>query len=120
MSQRSFFIYSFGNILFEAIRRKNSTKDIDVLADVMKKYEDLNITIEGHTDNIGTAAYNKKLSQKRADSVKKYLIEKSGIAAKRLTAKGFGLEKPIASNKTKEGRQKNRRVEAAVDYIIKK
>jgi OOP family OmpA-OmpF porin len=110
-------------VLFDfdkATIKGNYSKDIDALGDVMKKYEDLNITIEGHTDNIGTAAYNKKLSQRRADAVKKYLVEKSGIDAKRLTAKGFGLEKPIASNKTKEGRQKNRRVEAAVDYIIKK
>jgi len=110
-------------VLFDfdkATIKGNYSKDIDVLGDVMKKYEDLSITIEGHTDNIGTAAYNKKLSQRRADAVKKYLVEKSGIDAKRLTAKGFGLEKPIASNKTKEGRQKNRRVEAAVDYIIKK
>ena len=101
----------------------NYSKDIDALADVMKKYEDLNVTIEGHTDNINRSKnpnYNKKLSQRRADAVKKYLVEKSGIDAKRLTAIGFGAEKPIASNKTEEGRQKNRRVEAAVDYIIKK
>jgi OOP family OmpA-OmpF porin len=101
----------------------NYSKDIDALADVMKKYEDLNVTIEGHTDNLnrsGKPNYNKKLSQRRADAVKKYLVEKSGINAKRLTAIGFGEEKPIASNETEEGRQKNRRVEAAVDYIIKK
>jgi len=101
----------------------NYSKDIDALADVMKKYEDLNVTIEGHTDNLNRSKnpnYNKKLSQRRADAVKKYLVEKSGINAKRLTAIGFGAEKPIASNETEEGRQKNRRVEAAVDYIIKK
>ncbi len=101
----------------------NYSKDIDALADVMKKYEDLNVTIEGHTDNLNRSKkpdYNKKLSQRRADAVKKYLVEESGIDAKRLTAVGFGAEKPIASNETEEGRQKNRRVEAAVDYIIKK
>lgn len=101
----------------------NYSKDIDALADVMKKYEVLNVTIEGHTDNVCKSKnpnYNKKLSQRRADAVKKYLVEKSGIDAKRLTAIGFGAEKPIASNETKEGRQKNRRVEAAADYIIKK
>jgi OOP family OmpA-OmpF porin len=101
----------------------NYSKDIDALADVMKKYGDLNVTIEGHTDNLNRSKkpdYNKKLSQRRADAVKKYLVEKSGINAKRLTAIGFGAEKPIASNETEEGRQKNRRVEAAVDYIIKK
>jgi len=101
----------------------NYSKDIDALADVMKKYEDLSVTIEGHTDNLNRSKnpnYNKKLSQRRADAVKKYLVEKSGIDAKRLTAIGFGAEKPIASNETEEGRQKNRRVEAAADYIIKK
>jgi len=114
------------NVLFDfdkSVIKGNYFKDIDALADVMKKYEDLNVTIEGHTDNINRSKdpdYNKKLSQRRANSVKKYLVEKSGIDAKRLTAIGFGAEKPIDSNKTKEGRQKNRRVEAAVDYIIKK
>jgi OmpA-OmpF porin, OOP family len=101
----------------------NYSRDIDALADVMRKYEDLNVTIEGHTDNLNRSKnpnYNKKLSQRRADAVKKYLVEKSGIDARRLTAIGFGAEKPIASNETEEGRQKNRRVEAAVDYIIKK
>jgi OmpA-OmpF porin, OOP family len=84
-------------------------------ADVLKKYPDLNVTIEGFTDSVGSAQYNKKLSQRRAESVKKYLVDKLGIDASRLKAVGYGLEKPIASNKTEEGRKKNRRVEAAVD-----
>jgi len=114
------------NVLFDFDKstiKGNYSNDIDALADVMKKYEDLNVKIEGHTDNINRSKdpnYNKKLSQRRANAVKKYLVEKSGIDAKRLTAIGFGSEKPIASNKTKEGRQKNRRVEAVADYIIKR
>ena len=100
--------------------KKGYYKDIDDLAKVMKDYPDLNVVIEGHTDSVGTAAYNKKLSQRRAESVKKYMVEKGGIDANRLKAQGFGEEKPIASNKTKEGRQQNRRVEAAVDYLIEK
>jgi OmpA-OmpF porin, OOP family len=110
-------------VLFDtnkATIKKNYAKDVDHLADVMKQNPDLNVTIEGHTDNVGKAAYNKKLSQKRADAVKKYMVTKGGIDAKRLKAVGYGLEKPVASNKTKAGRTKNRRVEAAVDYIIKK
>ena len=110
-------------VLFDtnkATIKKNYAKDIDNLSDVMKQHPDLNVTIEGHTDNVGKAAYNKKLSQKRAEAVKKYMVKKGGIDAKRLKAVGYGLEKPIASNKTKAGRAKNRRVEAAVDYIVKK
>ena len=99
--------------------KKGYYQDIDNLAQVMKDYPDLNVVIEGHTDSVGTAAYNKKLSQRRAEAVKKYMVEK-GIDENRLKAQGFGEEKPIASNKTKEGRQQNRRVEAAVDYIIEK
>ena len=100
--------------------KKGYYQDIDNLAGVMKQYPDLNVVIEGHTDSVGTAEYNKKLSQERADAVKKYMVEKGGIDANRLKAQGFGEEKPIASNKTKEGRQQNRRVEAAVDYLIEK
>jgi OOP family OmpA-OmpF porin len=100
--------------------KKGYYDDIDSLVKVMKEYPDLNVVIEGHTDSVGTDAYNKKLSQRRAESVKKYMVEKGGIDANRLKAQGFGEEKPIASNKTKEGRQQNRRVEAAVDYLIEK
>ncbi len=66
--------------------------------------------IEGHTDNVGDAAYNRTLSQQRADSVKAYLVKK-GIAADRLRAMGFGPDKPQDSNETKTGRDNNRRVE---------
>ena len=104
----------------KSIIKKGYYQDIDNLAGVMKQYPDLNVVIEGHTDSVGTAEYNKKLSQERADAVKKYMVEKGGIDANRLKAQGFGEEKPIASNKTKEGRQQNRRVEAAVDYLIEK
>jgi outer membrane protein OmpA-like peptidoglycan-associated protein len=104
----------------KSIIKKDYYKDIDDLAGVMKKYPDLNVVIEGHTDDRGEAAYNKKLSEERTDAVKKYMVEKGGIDGNRIKAEGFGEEKPIASNKTKEGREKNRRVEAAVDYIIEK
>ncbi|KAF0156668.1 MAG: OmpA-OmpF porin OOP family [Syntrophaceae bacterium] len=112
------------NVLFDFDKssiKKNAFADINDLVAVMKQYTDLNVTIEGHTDSKGSAAYNKKLSQRRADAIKKYMVEKGGIDAKRLNAVGFGLEKPVASNATKEGRAKNRRVEAATaEYIIKK
>lgn len=74
----------------------------------------IKIQIEGHTDSQGSAAYNKNLSQKRCETVMKYLIDKLGIPKNQLTAKGFGEEKPVADNKTEEGRAKNRRIEFRV------
>jgi OmpA-OmpF porin, OOP family len=95
-------------------------EEIKKFADVMKQHPDLNVVIEGHTDNIGTAKYNQPLSQRRANSVRDYMINTFGIKASRIKAAGYGLSRPIASNKTKAGRQKNRRVEAVVDYTVKK
>ncbi len=68
------------------------------------------VQIEGHTDNTGGDAINKKLAGERAASVRKYLMDK-GIAGKRLVSKGFGPERPIGDNGTEEGREQNRRVE---------
>lgn len=104
----------------KSIVKKKYHEEIAKLAAVMKKYPDLKITVEGHTDNVGGLIYNEKLSLRRADAVKNYLATKFGIEASRLNAKGYGEIRPIASNATKEGRQKNRRVEAAANYIIKK
>ena len=69
------------------------------------------IRIEGHTDSTGPAAYNVELSHRRADSVKQYLVEYFNIEADRLLTDGSGEDEPIASNATREGRQKNRRAE---------
>ncbi|HTP63819.1 MAG TPA: OmpA family protein [Geobacteraceae bacterium] len=87
-------------------------KEVERVADFMKKYPQVKGTIDGHTDNVGTAKYNVGLSMRRANSVVKMLVDKYGIDSSRLTANGYGETKPIASNKTKEGRQKNRRIEA--------
>jgi outer membrane protein OmpA-like peptidoglycan-associated protein len=73
----------------------------------------LNIEISGHTDNIGSAAYNKTLSEDRAKAVVNYLTKK-GISADRLTYKGYGFDQPVAPNNTEEGRQQNRRTEFKV------
>ena len=89
--------------------------DIKRVADFMKENPDSICVIQGHTDNVGNKAYNKALSEKRAESVRQYIIDKFGIDGKRITAAGFGGEIPIASNDTAEGRQKNRRVEAVID-----
>jgi OOP family OmpA-OmpF porin len=83
---------------------------LDEAVSMLKKIPDQKIEIDGHTDNIGSAAYNMTLSLKRAEAVKDYFVS-MGIDPKRLSTKGFGFTKPAASNKTKEGRAKNRRVE---------
>jgi OOP family OmpA-OmpF porin len=83
--------------------------EVEKVAKFMKRFPQIKGTIEGHTDNVASAEYNVKLSQRRAEGVVKMLVEKYGIDKSRLGAMGYGLTKPIASNKTKEGRQKNRR-----------
>jgi OOP family OmpA-OmpF porin len=89
---------------------KTSYDVLDTAVRVLTDYPDTRIEISGHTDSVGTAEYNKELSQRRAESVRQYLIDK-GIRAERLTAVGFGLERPIADNKTSKGKAKNRRTE---------
>lgn len=86
--------------------------ELDKVAAKLNKFPKATAVIEGHTDNVGADASNQKLSERRAQAVKNYLVEKQGIAASRLSAKGFGETKPIDSNKTAEGRSKNRRVES--------
>jgi OOP family OmpA-OmpF porin len=82
---------------------------LDSVADILVKRPAFNIEVRGHTDSRGADAYNLKLSQQRAESVRNYLIEK-GTPADRLTAVGFGEAEPIADNDTEEGRGLNRRV----------
>lgn len=72
------------------------------------------VLVEGHTDNIGTAAYNQKLSLKRAMTVRDALV-KHGVPADKIEAKGYGFDKPVATNKTRDGRQQNRRVEITIN-----
>jgi OmpA-OmpF porin, OOP family len=84
---------------------------LDEIVGVLKDNPQIEIVqVEGHTDSVGGAEYNQKLSQARAGSVKSYLTKK-GIAGKRLVAKGFGLTRPIGDNDTDEGKEQNRRVE---------
>lgn len=87
--------------------------NLDKLVPVFNSYADTNIEIFGYTDNTGKPEYNLTLSQKRAESVKMYLVSK-GLVASRFKTSGHGIADPIASNETKEGQSQNRRVEFAI------
>lgn len=108
---------AFNNLDFEfnkAIIKPASFASLDELSEVLNKVN-WNLILSGHTDNVGSEDFNLKLSTKRAEAVKNYLINK-GIAAERITAKGFGESMPIAPNDTEENRALNRRVEF---FIVK-
>ena len=98
----------------KATIKPESKPIVDQIVKLLKDNPGLKVGVEGHTDSTGTPARNKILSQQRAESVVSALV-KAGIDGKRLTAKGWGQDKPIADNKTEEGKAKNRRVE-----IVKK
>ncbi|MFN8144099.1 MAG: DUF5723 family protein [Bacteroidia bacterium] len=106
----------FRNLEFEtgkSVIRSSSYASLDELSALLKKKMNFRLLIEGHTDNVGSAAMNLKLSQKRAEAVKKYLTDK-GITSERIVSKGYGMLSPVADNKTAEGRQRNRRVEFTI------
>jgi OmpA-OmpF porin, OOP family len=95
--------------------KSESFENLDKLVKILNDFPEAKVTIEGHTDNAGNADANKDLSQRRANSVKNYLASQ-GVAGDRLTAIGFGQEKPIADNRTAAGRAKNRRVDFVLSY----
>ncbi|MHC1699289.1 MAG: outer membrane beta-barrel domain-containing protein [Geobacteraceae bacterium] len=96
----------------KAVVKPEFYPNINAVGDFMQKYPTVSMTVEGHTDNVGKNAYNQKLSQRRAQAVKKYIVDKFGVDAKRIKAVGYGETKPIDTNKTEEGRYHNRRVQA--------
>jgi outer membrane protein OmpA-like peptidoglycan-associated protein len=85
--------------------------DLDTLGNVLARRAEERFHIEGHTDSIGSDAYNQTLSQKRAESVKRYLVQHFSIPPERLVTRGYGESLPYATNDTDEGRSTNRRVE---------
>jgi OOP family OmpA-OmpF porin len=102
-----------GNAFFDFNRAEVKGKGEGVLEDVtrvMKEQPSLRVRIEGHTDSVGGDAYNQKLSERRAQAVKTYLV-RQGIDESRIETEGFGESKPTASNSTAAGRAENRRVE---------
>jgi OOP family OmpA-OmpF porin len=105
------------NLLIEfdfnkAVIKPEFYQNVNAVGEFMQKYPSVHLTVEGHTDNVGAKAYNQKLSQRRAEAVKKYIVDNFGIDAQRIRAVGYGETRPVASNKTAEGRYKNRRVQA--------
>ena len=92
-----------------AVLKPQSFAELDNMAQFLKDVPNATGVVEGHTDNTGSDAYNQALSQRRADAVRKYLVDK-GIAASRLQSKGLGETQPAADNKTVDGRAQNRRV----------
>jgi outer membrane protein OmpA-like peptidoglycan-associated protein len=92
---------------------ESSRTNLTELAETLKKYDDTNILIEGHTDVTGSREHNMKLSDDRAESVSEYL-ESIGVANKRITTEGYGPDQPVSDNTTDYGRQQNRRVEVAI------
>ncbi|SDK64495.1 WD40-like Beta Propeller Repeat [Catalinimonas alkaloidigena] len=108
--------FTFNNIWFDfdkAVLKDMSMSELRRVTNFLNENPSVKIEISGHTDYIGSDAYNKALSQRRAEAVYSYLV-KNGIAKDRLTAKGYGEERPTASNETEEGRAQNRRVEFSI------
>ena len=106
------------NLKFATGKSYLSTKqlaNLDAVVAVLAKYPNVSVAIGGHTDNTGAEKLNSKLSINRATVVAKYLIKK-GVDAKRLTTSGFAYAKPVADNKTKDGRAQNRRAELTAVY----
>jgi outer membrane protein OmpA-like peptidoglycan-associated protein len=96
----------------KATIKPESNSLLNEIASVIKANPQIKqISIEGHTDNVGSEKYNQNLSEERTASVRKYLIEQGGVAENVLVSKGWGETKPVADNETEEGKEKNRRVE---------
>jgi len=109
-------VLTLGDVLFESGRadlKTGTAGNLNKLAAFLNKYPDRSVAIEGYTDSIGSEDYNQALSQRRADSVRSYLV-RQGIASARLSASGMGKNDPVAGNDSAFGRQQNRRVEVII------
>jgi outer membrane protein OmpA-like peptidoglycan-associated protein len=109
-------VLTLGDVLFEtgkADLKAGAVAELDELAKFLAKYPDRSVVIEGHTDSVGSEDFNVGLSQRRAESVRSYLM-RHGVDRSRVTTEGMGESVPVASNDTAGGRQQNRRVEIIV------
>ena len=118
--QRGMVITLSGGVLFASAKSDlfaGGAAKLNSVAEALTQQDpDSKIVVEGHTDSQGTAAYNQNLSQQRAQTVRDYLVSR-GVASDRISAQGFGLTRPIADNKSAEGRANNRRVEIVVQPL---
>lgn len=113
-SEREIQVSLGAEILFdtgESTLRPRATEALAQLAALIREHPTLPIEIEGHTDSVGTRAYNDRLSRARAEAVKVWLATNGSVATDRMTTRGLGFTRPVAPNATAEGRQLNRRVE---------
>ena len=109
-------IATMPDVLFETNQyalRPAARESLAKVAGILLAYPDLRLEVDGHTDSVGSDAYNQQLSEKRAASVRDYLAQQ-GIPIASVTVQGFGKTQPVASNATATGRQQNRRVELVV------
>lgn len=110
-------VLTLGDVLFtsgKADLKAGATSSLDKLVEFLNEYTSRRVEIEGHTDSVGSEAYNQGLSQRRADSVRNYLVQQ-GVGSGRLSASGKGESLPIADNDSESGRQRNRRVEVIIE-----
>lgn len=110
-------VVTLGDVLFDtgkAELKTSAARNLAKLAAFLNEYKERSVVIEGHTDNVGSDDYNMGLSQRRADSVKSWLVSE-GIDSSRLVTSGKGENSPVAGNDTPAGRQQNRRVEVIIE-----
>jgi outer membrane protein OmpA-like peptidoglycan-associated protein len=117
MDERGLMTTVPGGLLFavdsEAVQ-ETAHDTLTKVAELISVYDDRKVLIVGHTDAVGDAAYNKQLSERRAELVKQFFIDNFEVEEDRLSTQGFGEERPIASDATREGRRANRRVEVLI------
>lgn len=101
----------------KSVIKRQYYNELKVVGDGLNEHKELKGTIEGYTDNVGGAKYNQRLSLRRAQAVREYIVKHFKVDAKRLAAKGYGESHPIADNATAAGRAQNRRVEAVFEEI---
>jgi outer membrane protein OmpA-like peptidoglycan-associated protein len=109
-------VITLGDVLFEtgsATLRERGRVAIDKIAGFLQRYPQRTVEVEGFTDNVGGPGYNQELSERRADAVRFALVDR-GIDSRRITARGYGMSNPVASNADATGRQMNRRVEVVI------